>query len=469
MSGFRNNLPVGIPLSRYTAAITNAVASAPGLSGVWVIAELSDVRIAGGHCYMELIEKNEEGQTVAKLRAQIWRSTFMQLRQKFFSATQRDITTGIKALVRGSATHHSLYGLSFNIIDIDPSYTLGDMERLRQEILLKLRKEGIADLNKNLPLPMAPQRIAVVSAQGAAGYGDFINHLNGNSEGFVFYPCLFPCVMQGDKVSESIREALAFIESTADLWDCVAIVRGGGATTDLNGFDDYELAKAVATCGLPVIVGIGHERDRNILDYIAHTSVKTPTAVAGFFIDRVRKAYEEVMVLADQLRLYATELMRGEERRLSTIRGVLPQLALRRINEAKANIQTYSGKLPLLLSARIGKENIRLESIKNILYNNITALLGKEQVRIDGIVNVLDNVSSGLIERNKQKINNLESMAKVLDPYNTLLRGYTITRINGKAVKTTNTVVSGDILTTTLPDGEIHSLLISDDVKESKK
>ena len=440
---FDNFIPAGIPLSQFTAAITNAVTSSPLLSGVWVIAELSDVRISGGHCYLELIEKNEMGQTIAKIRATIWRSTYNQLRNKFFSATQREISNGIKALVRGSATHHSVFGLSFNIIDIDPSYTMGDMERLRREILIRLGKEGLAMKNKSLPLPVAPQRIAVISAEGAAGYGDFINQLCGNSEGFIFYPCLFPCIMQGERVSESIRRALLYIESTVEMWDCVAIVRGGGATTELNGFDDYELAKAVATCSLPVIVGIGHERDRNVLDEIAHTSLKTPTAVAGFFIDKLREAYEEVIMIADRLRVYSTELIRGEERRLSTIHGLIPQLLLRRLEMAKNKLQTVTGKLPLLIDGRLGKENMKLRNT----------------------INLIDFNRGNSIKRAQQKINNLESLIKVLDPKNTLMRGYSITRVNGKALKSVGGIASGDTLVTTLPDGEILSLAISEEEK----
>ncbi|MCH5241835.1 MAG: exodeoxyribonuclease VII large subunit [Muribaculaceae bacterium] len=456
------NVPVGIPLSQYTIAINNTVARARELAGVWVIAELSDVRLAGGHCYMELIEKNEFGQTVAKLRANIWRTSYNQLRQKFFNATQREISNGIKALVRGSATHHSLYGLSFNIIDIDPSYTMGDMERIRREILMKLHKEGVAMFNKSLSFPIAPQKIAVISAEGAAGYGDFINHLCANSEGFVFYPCLFPCIMQGEKVSESIRRALQIIESTSHLWDCVAIVRGGGATTDLNGFDDYELAKAVATCGLPVVVGIGHERDRNVLDDIAHTSLKTPTAVAGFFIDRARTAYDKVLTLADRLRIYSTDLLRGEERRLSTIQGFIPQLALRKLDEAKSNLQSITGKLPILSDGRIGKENIRLDGVISLIGNSTLALLSKENLKLDNLSQTLKSISGNQINQSSQKINNLESLLKVLDPKNTLNRGYSITRLNGKAVKSKDSIPPGAILTTTLAEGEVRSMVIKE-------
>ena len=454
---FDNSIPMGIPLSQFTAAITNAVTSAPGLNGVWVTAELSDVHSAGGHCYLELIEKNDAGQTVAKLRANIWRNTYLQLRQKFYNATQRDITSGIKALVRGSATHHSIYGLAFNIIDIDPSYTLGDLERLRREIILKLQKEGIAGRNKSLSLPPAPQRIAVISAQGAAGYGDFINHLMNNSEGFVFYPALFPCVMQGDKVSESIRHALLMIESTAELWDCVVIVRGGGATTDLNGFDDYELAKAVATCALPVVVGIGHERDRNVLDEIAHTSLKTPTAVANFFIDSARDAFDKVMWLADRLRVYSTELIRGEDRRLSSIQSLMTQLPLRKLDEASSRLQSIAGKLPLITETRVTKERLRLDSFITTMGNAASALSAKERIKIENAKNLLTNYASVRLQQAGQKVNNMEALCAILNPVNTLKRGYSITRINGKAVKSVAEISSKDIVTTTLPDGQFTS------------
>lgn len=447
----------GIPLSRYTAAITNAIGMAPGLSGIWVTAELSDVRTSGGHCYMELIEKNEAGQTVAKLRATIWKSTFLQLRQKFYSATQRDIATGIKALVRGSATHHSIYGLSFNITDIDPSYTIGDMERIRREIVMKLQKEGVAYLNKSLSLPLAPQKIAVISAEGAAGYGDFINHLTGNTDGFVFYPCLFPCVMQGDKVSESIRTVLQLIEATADVWDCVAIVRGGGATTDLNGFDDYELARAVATCGLPVVVGIGHERDRNVLDEIAHTSVKTPTAVAGFFIDRMREAYDKVLLIAERLRTYSGDHIRGEERRLSTIHALIPQLALRRMEDAKSRLHALTGKLPLMTQNRLSNERVKLQSAVAMISNFSSSRINKEGLKLDNALMMISNLTSNIISGNVQKLAAVESLIKVLDPINTLKRGYSVTRINGKAIKSKNEIHSGDIVSTQFSDGTIQS------------
>lgn len=430
-----SEMVAGITLSQYTAAITRVVNSSRELAGAWVMAELSDVRIAGGHCYMELIEKNDAGQTIAKLRANIWQSTFNVLRRKFYQSTQRDIATGLKVLIKGSVGHHSIYGLSFNITDIDPSYTLGDLERLRREILQRLAKENVLNLNKGRKLPVAPQRIAVISAEGAAGYGDFMNQLSGNPEGFVFYPCLFPSVMQGDRVSASIRRSLEIIESTADLWDCVVIIRGGGATTDMNGFDDYDLAYAVATCGLPVVVGIGHDRDRNVLDDIAHTSVKTPTAVAAFFIDRLRQAFDLAIGLADKIRQTSVEKIRGEERRLAVIQANVPNLALRRLSENNSKLQTISSKIPVMVSGRIGKENVKLS----------------------GKWDMIKSLSQTVVSKNLQRIKNYEDLLQVLSPLNTLRRGYSITRIEGKAIKTAENLKEGMVISTQFYEGEIRS------------
>lgn len=453
------DIPSGITLSRLTAAITRAVSSSPELFGVWVMAELSDVRVSGGHCYMELIEKNEAGTTVAKLKANIWQSTFNQLRRKFFQVTGRDIATGLKVLVKGNATHHSIYGLSFNITDIDPSYTIGDMERLRREILQRLSREGILEHNKQRTMPIAPQKIAVISAENAAGYGDFMNHLMGNREGFVFYPCLFPCAMQGDRVSSSIREALDMIEATSDLWDCVVIVRGGGATTDLNGFDDYELAKAVALCGLPIVVGIGHDRDKNVLDDIAHTSVKTPTAVAAFFIELMTQAYERATSAFDKIREFSVDNLRGEENRLTTIQTLLPQLISRRMSEAESSLKIMAGRVPILVDSALGKEKQRLEGVKSLISAISASRIDNSQRRLNEIKEKVEVYSNNLLKKNADKIESINVLLGVLDFHNTLKRGYSITRINNKAVTDISQVEKGSRITTTFYNGEIESVV----------
>lgn len=429
-----SNIPA-MTLSQLAGAVTQAVYSSPHLNGAWVMAELSDVRLNGGHCYMELIEKNPGGQTVAKMRATIWQSVFYPLRKKFFDATGREIATGIKVLLRGSVSHHSLYGLAFNITDIDPSYTLGDMERLRREILMRLEKEGILNFNKGLQMPLAPQRIAIISADGAAGYGDFMKQISSNSDGFVFYTKLFPAIMQGDRVSLSVRNALEMVESTIDLWDCVVIIRGGGATTDLNGFDDYELAKAVATFHLPVVVGIGHERDRTVLDEIANIRMKTPTAAGAFFIDRLREAEKRAENAADKILRYIADRINGEQHRLANIETLLPTVVESRVTAASAFLEREAAKLPLIVGGRLNHENMRLDE------TTVRLKLGLENH----------------FRMAKASIERLEGMINVLSPSNTLKRGYSITRINGKAITKTIDVAKGTVISTELYGGKLES------------
>lgn len=427
--------PMAMSLSEYAAVLGNVIRTTHELQGAWVVAELSDVRYSGGHCYMELIEKTPAGQTVAKLRANIWASTVQVIRNKFFRATGRDIITGLKVMVKGSVGHHPVYGLSFNIVDINPSYTLGDMERLRREILMRLQKEGVLDLNKGEVMPPVPQRIAVISAEGAAGYGDFINQLNNNPDGFIFYPFLFPAVMQGDKTSSSVREALDMIEQTIDLWDCVAIVRGGGATTDLNGFDDYDLAYRVATFPLPIVVGIGHERDRTVLDEIAHTRMKTPTAVAAFFVDRLRGFYSNISQMIDMITRYSQDRLAGEFRRLDNATAMIPALAEARLASARGKLDREMARLPVLVESRLTRARGKLDTL-----GHLTSI-----------------AADGVIKRNKAKLDSLEGMVGVLSPENTLRRGYSITRINGKALTDASGVKPGDVIETSLRDGVIKS------------
>lgn len=433
MEGF---LPVS--LSQYTAALGNALRLHPELCNVWVTAELTDVGVKGGHCYMVLIEKDSNGVTVAKMRATIWSSTYQRLRMKFMQATQREISTGIKVLVLGSATHHSLYGLSFNIIDIDPSYTLGDLERLRREILMRLEKEGVAGYNKSLKLPAAPQRIAVISSGGAAGYGDFINQLEGNSDGFVFYPVLFEATMQGERTAPSILSALDRIEMTIDLWDCVVIIRGGGATTDMNGFDDYALAHRVCTFRLPVIVGIGHERDRNVLDELACVRCKTPTAVAGFLIDTLREAWNTTARLTNSIIQDATARLEGENIRLSQIQSLIPSLATNLIAKENMRLSQFARQLPLSINGRTAAERGRIEGLKNLIATNAASQLARRADRLEA----------------------LERLLSVLSPSNTIKRGYAIARVNGRAVKSVADVTAGQEISIQVIDGEINSKIL---------
>ncbi|MDE5869713.1 MAG: exodeoxyribonuclease VII large subunit [Muribaculaceae bacterium] len=426
-------------LSGFQQLLGDTIRRNPFLQQAWVTAELSDVRVAGGHCYMELIEKDEQtGQVLAKMRAMIWSNSYRILQSRFLAATGMGIQSGMKVMVCGSATHHNVYGLSFSINDIDPSYTLGDIERQRREILERLQKEGILNKNREIAFPDAPQKIAVISAAGAAGYGDFRDHLQNSPERFIFYPLLVEAVMQGDRTAASVISALDFVESTLDFWDCVVIIRGGGSTTDLHGFDNYELARRVADFPLPVVVGIGHERDRNVLDEIACRRCKTPTAVADYLVECCRRTWNTVCSDVKAIGEYATDRLHGENLRLNNIENLLPA----RVNQA------------------ILREERRLDAVVSVIDRASEKKLSFQENRLAMTRMRLMNVMQGVMERPMMRLHSIEDMLRVLSPENTLKRGYSITRINGKALYDSDKLNPGDRIETTLSNGKIISEVI---------
>lgn len=433
-----------LTLAQYQRMVGNTIRMNPDLQGAWVMAELSDVRVSGGHCYMELLEKDMSGGTRAKMRAVIWRSSFEPLRRKFLAATGRDIQSGLKILVYGSAAYHEIYGFSFVISDIDPSYTLGDMERIRREILERLVKEGIVNMNRNLPVPVTPQRIAVVSAEGAAGYGDFMNQLASGRQGYVVYPMLFPAVMQGDRTVPTVMDALDWVENFRQCFDCVVIIRGGGATTDLNSFDNYELAARVCRFPLPVIVGIGHERDRTVLDELACVRCKTPTACAAWILEQLDNSYGRVIEDCTRICRYVSEAMRGEQLRLGQTEGALPGIVSRRTMRARMDLQNMASGISSVLQGKTSAGRMRVELLANRMAN----------------------AAAAAIRNGKTQTERLESMLRVLSPENTLKRGYSITRVNGHAVGSADRLTPGDVIETTLLRGSLTSIVSKIDTKE---
>ncbi len=421
-----------LTLREYNLLLRNSIASHPELQYRWVTAELSDFAVRG-HCYMELIEKDECGNTVAKMRANIWSNRFYALAAKFRQATGRDLQGGLKVMLQGTASFHEQYGISFNVVDIDPSYTLGDLERLRREILMRLNAEGVLNRNKEQAMPPVPQRIAVISAPGAAGYGDFLNQLLGNAYGVVFYPVLFEAVMQGDRTAATVCAALERIEMSIDAWDCVVIIRGGGATTDLNGFDNLELARAVATFPIPVIVGIGHERDRTVLDEIAHTRVKTPTAAAEWLLKRALDTWERLESLMRTVATTATALVAGNKQQLSQMETLMHSAAQGGLARASARLSAIASLLPSLADKRIALANSALD---------FTA----QQLRAAA--------DSRLLQEN-QRLDRLKQLSEVLSPTHTLRRGYSLTLHNGSVVKNAADLPPGTTFTTRFADGDV--------------
>lgn len=444
-----------LTLLQFTNAISRHINSNPQLRRQWVVAELSDFRMHGPHAYGQLIEKDASGRTVAKIQTTIWGSVLGEITRKFQAATGQRMATGMKVLLELSATHSELYGLSANVSDIDPSYTLGDMERLRREILDRLKKEGLYDANRALQLPEAPQRIAVISAQGAAGYGDFINQLS--SGGYAFYPLLFPANMQGDRTVPTMLHALDLIEETEDFWDCVVIIRGGGATSDLNSFDNYDLARRVATFPLPVIVGIGHERDNTVLDYIAHTRCKTPTAVAAFLNDRLAQAEGYAEELMRRIAERTQGVLTAEHRRLAQSAAMIPVLAPARLQNEKHRLDRIQAYVQQVATSRVNRENLRLGEYAARLAQGSASLITRNRERLNSIPTLLSSLANRHLSLQSNKLEALHKLVDVLSPDATLKRGYSITRVGGKALRSACDLPPGTVLETTLPDGTILS------------
>ena len=313
----------------------------------WVTGELSEVReTAVGHCYIELVERNEETQeTIAKARGTIWARTYSLLRPYFLEQTGQPFAAGLKVLLQVSVGFHELYGYTLDVCDIEPAYTIGDIARQRQLIIKRLTDEGVIGLNKELEFPLLPQRIAVISSATAAGYGDFCDQLLNNRYGFVFYPRLFPAPMQGNGAEQGIIAALDRIAENIDNWDAVVIIRGGGATSELGCFDTYDLANNCAQFPLPIITGIGHLRDESILDIVAHTSAKTPTAVAEFLVHSMLT--NEAMI-AEMQEAIATSVMRqmeNEKRRVETLVGQLPVLTALYMQAQQHKLALYQERI----------------------------------------------------------------------------------------------------------------------------
>ena len=403
----------------------------------WVEAELSECRESHGHCFLELIQKDERSATpVAKASARCWASKWMIIRPYFERTTGQQLHAGMKVLLKVKAQFHEAYGFSWMVTDIDPTYTLGDMVRKRQEIISQLKAEGVFDLQKELRLPLFCQHIAVISSETAAGYGDFCNQLADNPYGFQFQTQLFPAIMQGEEVEQSIINALNRIYNFQ--FDCVVIIRGGGATSDMSGFDTLSLAENVANFPLPIITGIGHDRDECILDMVSHTRVKTPTAAAAFLVDHLKQVFDAINDAQDRLTHYA-------QQKISTLNTQLSMIA---------------ETLPRIFSTVKTRHEARLDTIATSLANLAQQRILHSQFSILDLEKSLPILLNRRLMAEKHRLQLFEEKARSLDPTLLLKRGYSITLHNGKAVRHVKELQDGDTIETRLADGSIHSVVI---------
>jgi len=403
----------------------------------WVEAELSEAREGyGGHCYLELIEKDERSNTpIAKAHAACWRNRWMLVKPNFERITGQRIHAGMKVLLKVHAQFHENYGFSWIVDDIDPNYTMGDMARKRQEIINALKEEGVFELQKELWLPMFCQRIAVVSSATAAGYGDFCHQLSDNDYGLQFRTRLFPATMQGEGVELSVIAALDTINAECEEWDCVVIIRGGGATSDLSGFDTLMLAENVANFPLPIITGIGHDRDESVLDMISFHRVKTPTAAAAFLVNHLAEVYARVMDAQETIVQNVKHRLQVEKMRLDRLSNAIPvQFSLVKTKQG-AYLDRLMNRLTSTMQSKVANAQRRFE----ILSQNIQPILERKMIN------------------ENHRLQLLSQRIQSQDPELLLRRGYSITLKDGKSVRRAADLHPGDIIETRFAEGTTRS------------
>ena len=427
----------------------------------WVIAEISEMKVnRKGHCYLDLVEKDEMGdRIIAKARGMIWSYTFRMLKPYFENATGQAFKAGLKVMVHVSVEFHELYGYSLHIADIEPSYTLGEMARKRMETIGKLEQEGIIHMNQQLPMVEVPQKIAVISSQTAAGYKDFTEQLYNNPYGYIFYTSLFPAFMQGDQAETSIIDALEKIYHHEHVFDLVAIIRGGGAQADLSCFDQYTLAAHVAQFPLPVISGIGHEKDESVVDLVAHTQVKTPTAVADLLINKAYQFEERLLTARDQIVQHTNRFIQSEHQRQQNLSSrIVPNInAL--IERTKTSLERKAEKIFHFNQIFIKGQYQHLKDYSARMSNDTQGILQNANYKLNHLEKNFPHVLEKYIQNKKNHHSNLERAKNHLDPQNVLKRGFSITQKNGQTLTSDSHVKEGEHLITHLYDGYLHSIV----------
>ena len=429
-----NTSPEYISLSQLNSLIGKAIAThlAPSY---WVVAEVMEVRENySGHCYLSLAEK-ENDKVLAQSKAAIWQQTYRMVKPYFETSTGQSFAAGIKVRIKVAVSYHNVYGINMTVQDIDPAYTVGEVTLRRQQILRQLEQDGVSDMNRELEMPDLPQRIAVISSPTAAGYEDLINQLEHNSFGYKFHPHLFAATMQGEGAEASIVAVMEQIFDQVDKFDALVIIRGGGAAIDLSCFDNYNIAYYITQFPLPVVVGIGHERDETVLDLVAHTALKTPTAVAAFFVERFQQADAQVNILLDRLQASVHQTVVREKQRIYSLAASLPVLTGRIFSQKNTQLNYTLHKT----------EKASLDFIRN------------KQGHVSDLVQALQSRTHDILLIQQQKLDKAALIADLSDPVHVLKRGYSITKKDGKILKSIDQLKTGDVIETLLSSGKVKS------------
>lgn len=440
--------------------------SLPGF--FWVFAEIAEAKENfSGHCYLELIEKHPDETNVrARVRAVIWNNRYRLVKSSFESITGERLREGLKILFRAKIEYHEVYGLSLIITDIDPAFTVGEMALRRRQILLKLEEDGVISMNRELELSPAPKRIAVISSKNAAGYNDFIKHLNSNIYGYVFHTALFDAVMQGQETEESIISALNRISEYAGLFDAVAIIRGGGSQSDLSWFDNYNIAYHITQFPLPVLTGIGHEKDLTVTDIVAFHALKTPTAVADYLIERMVSAESILEELGNEISSLASEIIDDKKELIGSWRLRLLPVAGMMLSSERKRLSALTVKMTLSGRKLLNGFMITLSDYMKGLRTNTGVFLKRNQADLSGSAEIIKINSRNVLMKAVQTLEYQHNKLSVLDPLNVLKRGFTLTVKDGEIIKSVEMVNAGDKVTTIFRDGSVTSRVEDRKIKQ---
>lgn len=429
----------------------------------WIKAEISEISVNyAGHCFLELIEKQDNSDNIsAKIKATAWASVYRMLSPYFEAVTGSELQKGMKILVKVYVEFNEVYGISLNITDIEPNFTLGEQERLRRDIIKQLESDGVIDMNSMIGLPQVIQNIAILSSPSAAGYGDFLSQIEGNVYGYKFNCKLFPCIMQGSKTAESIISNLEKIFELEHLFDAVVIVRGGGSKSDLAWFDNYELALNISQFPLPVISGIGHDRDKSIVDMVAHTHLKTPTAVAGWLVNHNAMFEQNVLQYANSIVDNVNEVIDTNEQLFSKIYNTLSPIVLS--HTTRENILLNK----IVFNIQKNYQNLAINAKQHIKSKMMTAF-GKTEIQILKQQQLLKNSNSdsfyfvkNILADSQKKLSSIETVSFMLDPQRVLDRGYSITTDNeGKLLRSVKALKKGMNIKTRMSDGTFESEIL---------
>lgn len=453
-----NIKPIALTLFQLNSLIKNSL-QLEMPSTYWVIAEISELNEhSSGHCYMELCQKDEHSDVLrAKARATIWSNTYRMLRPYFESVTGRNLERGLKILINVQVVFHEVYGFSLKVLDMEPRFTLGEIEQTRRETIQRLTNDGVVDMNRDLILGDLPKRVAIISSPKAAGLQDFVNQLDNNKFGYVFTHTIFAAVMQGDAAEESIIVALNQIAEQLEHFDLVVIVRGGGSQADLACFDSYELALHVAQFPLPVVAGIGHDKDKSVVDLVAHTSVKTPTAAAEFLINVFTEAETELQSVAQQLSQAVASICDQQNRLLDMHKNQVGSKVMSVLHQQQLLLVARAQVVPILVNRQVVEQNKQIFNFERQFLLRAKAVLTRNKAELAAKSSLLAHTTLAAITRQKLKLQQWQKLSEHINPCNIMKKGYSLTYFNGKLIKSVGEVNKDAKIVTKFHDGELES------------